>query len=127
MRYYAQINENNVCVAVSQLSQDVESKYLILLPSFSDQYLGKKYNNGIFCGLEAKAEGTNISVFWRDMNGNLVDETEEVKAVYGNVEVVVEMRNGQGSFTVDASPGTYRIEIISKSGCRTEVEVVINA
>lgn len=48
MLYYAQLNENNICIGVSQLSGEVISPDMILLQSYDAPLLGKKYNNGIW-------------------------------------------------------------------------------
>jgi hypothetical protein len=43
--YYAQVNEENICVAVSELAGDM-SKYsnLLRIESFDSSLLGKKWN-----------------------------------------------------------------------------------
>lgn len=46
MFYYAQLNEENICVGVSQLSGKVNKSSLILLSEFDTSLMGKKYNNG---------------------------------------------------------------------------------
>lgn len=45
---YAQINEDNVCIAVSKLSGIVELPSMIRLDTYDASVLGKKYNNGIW-------------------------------------------------------------------------------
>lgn len=45
---YAQINEENICVGVSQLSGEVDSPLLIPLASFDSSVIGKKYNDGVW-------------------------------------------------------------------------------
>ena len=44
--YYAQIDENNVCIGVSQLSGEVEAANMIRLNSMDISLFGKLYNNG---------------------------------------------------------------------------------
>lgn len=46
MFYYAQIDENNICIGVSQLSGKVNAPNMILLESQDASLLGKKYNSG---------------------------------------------------------------------------------
>lgn len=48
MYVYAQINENNMCIAVSQLSGLVDLPNMIKLNSYDLSILGKKYNNGVW-------------------------------------------------------------------------------
>ena len=43
---YAQINEDNICVAVSESGGDIEGDDIIELESFDVSLLGKRYNNG---------------------------------------------------------------------------------
>ena len=43
---YAQINEENICVGVSQLSGEVDSPLLIPIAEFDSSVIGKKYVNG---------------------------------------------------------------------------------
>lgn len=45
LKHYAQIDADNICIAESWLSGDVDNKNLILLSSDYD-VLGKKYNDG---------------------------------------------------------------------------------
>lgn len=44
--FYAQINESNICVAVSNLTGKVQDDKLIPIASMSHGLLGKKYENG---------------------------------------------------------------------------------
>lgn len=46
MYNYAQIDEAGVCIAVSQLSGEVEAENLILLEAFEADLLGKTYLDG---------------------------------------------------------------------------------
>lgn len=46
---YAQINEENICVAVSDTGKNTSSKpTLIPLESYDISVLGKRYNNGVW-------------------------------------------------------------------------------
>lgn len=44
--FYAQINESNICTAVSNLTGKVQDDKLIPIASMSHGLLGKKYENG---------------------------------------------------------------------------------
>jgi len=46
MFYYAQLDENNICIGVSQLSGEVSETNMILLERYDMSLIGKKYNNG---------------------------------------------------------------------------------
>ena len=45
MFIYAELNENNICKAVSELSSEVDKPTMVLLDSFDTSLLGKKYEN----------------------------------------------------------------------------------
>lgn len=46
MYYYAQLNKNNICVAVSCLSGQVNSPDMIPIDSFNADFIWRKYENG---------------------------------------------------------------------------------
>ncbi len=53
---YAQIDEKNICVGISQLSGEALAENMILLASCNASLLGKKYNDGIWEEVPAEAE-----------------------------------------------------------------------
>lgn len=46
--YYAQIDENNICIAVSDLSGKVTADNMLRLETYDTSLLGKKYNNSVW-------------------------------------------------------------------------------
>ena len=46
MYIYAQLNENNICVGVSQLTGEVIASNMILLEEYDTSIGGKKYEDG---------------------------------------------------------------------------------
>lgn len=46
MFYYAQIDENNICIGVSQLSGEVNVPNMISVDSLDGRLMGKRYHNG---------------------------------------------------------------------------------
>ncbi|MEA4972907.1 hypothetical protein SDC9_145878 [bioreactor metagenome] len=48
MYNYAQLGSNNICIAVSQLSNEVQAANMISIDSADYTLLGKRYNNGIW-------------------------------------------------------------------------------
>lgn len=46
--FYAQINENNICVAVSNLTEKVQDTRLIPIGFMDVELIGKKYENGVW-------------------------------------------------------------------------------
>jgi hypothetical protein len=45
MKFYAQLNENNVCIGISQLSGEVIQDNMIEIPSLDNDKLWRKYEN----------------------------------------------------------------------------------
>ena len=45
-KYYAELNESNICIAISQLSGAVEQSNMIEIPSADEHYRWRKYENG---------------------------------------------------------------------------------
>ncbi|WIF95111.1 hypothetical protein [Caminicella sporogenes] len=46
--YYAQLDENNICIGVSELSGEVDAPNMIKIESFDTSLLGKKYEDRKF-------------------------------------------------------------------------------
>jgi hypothetical protein len=46
MKIYAQLNENNICTGISQLSEEVIQDNLIEIPLLDISYMWKKFENG---------------------------------------------------------------------------------
>lgn len=46
--YYAQIDENNICVGISDLSGEVNAPDMIKIDNYNEALLGKKYNNSVW-------------------------------------------------------------------------------
>ena len=53
---YAQLNDNRVCIAVSDLSGEVIADNMIRIDNFDTTLLGKKYNNGSWETVENKED-----------------------------------------------------------------------
>lgn len=45
MKIYAQLNENNICIGVSQLSGEVIQNNMIPITSMDTDYIWRKYEN----------------------------------------------------------------------------------
>lgn len=46
MFYYAQLNANNICVGISQLTGKIDAENMIPINSLDGDLIGKRYNNG---------------------------------------------------------------------------------
>ncbi len=45
MKFYAQLNENNICIGVSQLSGEVIQDNMVEIQSFDNDKIWRKYEN----------------------------------------------------------------------------------
>lgn len=55
---YAQLNEENVCVGISDLSGEVQDPHLIPLKEFDLSIMGKRYENSMWKEVEKENEPT---------------------------------------------------------------------
>ena len=58
MKFYAQLNENNICTGVSQLSGEVLQENMIEIPSADSALLWKKYENGAWSAEKFEPQST---------------------------------------------------------------------
>ena len=84
---YAQLNEENICVGVSDLSGEVEADNMILLESFDVDILGKKYNNGEWEELHQEIE-QNSEPIVEDINEKIASLEEKIE----NLETITVQR-----------------------------------
>lgn len=54
--FYAQLNDEKICIGVSDLSGDVIADNMIKIDNFDTELLGKKYNNGSWETVENKED-----------------------------------------------------------------------
>lgn len=45
MKFYAQLNENNICIGISQLSGEINQSNMVEIPSLDTSYMWKKYDS----------------------------------------------------------------------------------
>lgn len=48
MKFYAQLNENNICIGISQLSGEVIQDDMIEIQSFDNDKIWRKYENKVW-------------------------------------------------------------------------------
>lgn len=58
MKCYAQINENNICIGISQLAGEVVQDNMIEIPTVDMSYLWKKHENGSWSNETYEPEST---------------------------------------------------------------------
>lgn len=81
MIYYAQLNENYICIGISCLSSKVESEKMIAISSNDTSPLGKKYVDGEF--IESEVSGANH-------DGNALTENEIIMLALADLYVEVQ-------------------------------------
>ena len=84
---YAQLNEENICIGVSDLSGEVEADNMILLESFDVDILGKKYNNGEWEDVEQEVK-ENSEPIVENINEKIANLEEKIE----NLETITVQR-----------------------------------
>lgn len=94
MFYYAQLNEENICVGVSQLSGKVNKSSLILLPEFDITIIGKMYIDGGWKEVEQtnEIEPTEDELIQAEI---LLNQAEIIAKQNEHDEVLAEILLGQ--------------------------------
>ena len=96
MSYYAQLNENSICIGVSNLSGIVDVPSLIPLPEFDISLMGKKYSNGVWEEAESEPvsepEPTEDELIQAEI---LLNQAEIIAKQKEHDEVLAELLLGQ--------------------------------
>lgn len=58
MKFYAQLNENNICIGISQLSGEVIQSNMIEIQSADNSYLWRKYENSTWSNEKFEPQST---------------------------------------------------------------------
>ena len=58
MKFYAQLNENNICIGISQLTGEVIQSNMVEIPSFDNDKLWRKYENGAWSSEKFEPQST---------------------------------------------------------------------
>lgn len=92
---YAQLNEENICIGISQLSGKVAAENMIELASYDTSILGKKYVDGKWEDVEhpeEEAEPTEQEIIQVEM---LLNQAEIIAKQNEHDEVLAEILLGQ--------------------------------
>ena len=92
---YAQLNEENICIGISQLSGKVAAENMIELASYDTGILGKKYVDGKWEDVEhqeEEAEPTDEEIIQAEM---LLNQAEIIAKQSEHDEVLAELLLGQ--------------------------------
>ena len=80
--FYAQIDDNNICVGVSELSGEVYSEKMITLDSYDASVMGKKYNNGLWEDIEDDPEPTQLDRIENRLNLSYTEAQNQAVDAY---------------------------------------------
>jgi hypothetical protein len=135
MYFYAEKNSKDVVFSVSSLAGNMDAyERLVNIDSCDHQYLGCLHRNGVFYMLHATinklilavSETGTIDVTWKDLDGNIVDETEGVRVKCNGEEQIIHMIDGQGSIDFSsANTGTHVLTVVGDSGCYSTLTVEV--
>ena len=92
---YAQLNEENICIGISQLSGKVAAENMIELASYDTSILGKKYVDGKWEDVEhpeEEAEPTEQEIIQAEM---LLNQAGIIAKQNEHDEVLAEILLGQ--------------------------------
>ena len=94
MFYYAQLNEENICVGISQLSGKVNEPSLIPLSEFDITIIGKMYADGVWKEVEQtnEIEPTEDELIQAEI---LLNQSEIIAKQKEHDEVLAELLLGQ--------------------------------
>ena len=94
--FYAQLNEDNICIGISQLSGKVDDKNMIGLVSYDTGILRKKYVDGKWEEVEpdtvSKPEPSETEIIQAEI---LVNQSEIIAKQKEQDEVLAELLLGQ--------------------------------
>ena len=45
MTFYAQLNENNICIGISSLKSEVQVDNMVQIPEYSEDYIWRKFED----------------------------------------------------------------------------------
>lgn len=98
---YAQLNEENICIGISQLSGKVAAENMIELASYDTSILGKKYVDGKWEDVEhpeEEAEPTDEEIIQAEM---LLNQAGIIAKQNEHDEVLAELLLGQQEVQAD--------------------------
>lgn len=83
MYIYAQIDENNICVGISELSGEIIENSMIPLDKYDLSILDKKYNNGVWEEVpQPEPEPTQLDRIEERLNLSYTEAQEQAVDAY---------------------------------------------
>jgi len=85
MFFYAQLNENKICIGVSQLSGAVESPNLVPIDGLDTDKIWRKYENGEWSSEKYEPETTAPVTEFEETKQRVSDLEMAIAAILGGV------------------------------------------
>lgn len=83
MYCYAQLNENNICIGISQLSGEVQVENMVRIDTADTDYLWRKYENGQWSAEKYEPETTASITEFEETKQRVSDLEMAMAAVLG--------------------------------------------
>ena len=83
MFYYAQLNENNICVGVSQLSGEVIQNDMIPINTMNTDFLWRKYENDQWSAEKFEPQSTAPITEFEDTKQRVADLEMAMASILG--------------------------------------------
>lgn len=83
MKIYAQLNKNNICIGVSQLSGAVQADNMIPITSMDTDYIWRKHVNGQWSTEKYEPESTAPITDFEETKHRVADLEMAMAAVLG--------------------------------------------
>lgn len=83
MNIYAQLNENNICIGVSQLSGEVSAPDMVEIPNLDTNYIWRKYDNGVWSTEKYEPQTTAPITEFEETKQRVADLEMAMAAVLG--------------------------------------------
>ncbi len=81
--FYAQLNENNICIGISQLSGEIIHDNMIPIIEFSEYYIWRKYENGEWGEEKYEPESTAPITEFAEQGQRISDLEQAIAAIIG--------------------------------------------
>ncbi|WP_053955090.1 hypothetical protein [Inediibacterium massiliense] len=83
MFYYAQLNENCVCIGISCLSGEIRNKRMIQIESMSEDFLWRKYEHGEWSKEKFELQSTSPLTEFEKTKQSLIEVENAIASLIG--------------------------------------------
>lgn len=79
MFYYAQLNENNICIGISSLKGEVQAPNMVRIQEYNEDYIWRKYEN----------EQWSVDKFMPDYGQIELDRMDAVEQAIAELSILI--------------------------------------